>query len=128
MKKFIPIIGTISSGKSTFLKSLLGINSLETGVSTTTKFVCIIQNSESTKFYHVIPKNQGILKFEKDGMEVIGEENVAKKIEEINKELSNKTISKNNFFYMLEIPIKYINNKKILDNYILILSPLPLVF
>ena len=123
MKKFIPIIGTISSGKSTFLKSLLGINSLETGVSTTTKFVCIIQNSESTKFYHVIPKNQGILKFEKDGMEVIGEENVAKKIEEINKELSNKTISKNNFFYMLEIPIKYINNKKILDNYLFLDIP-----
>jgi ABC-type cobalamin/Fe3+-siderophores transport system ATPase subunit len=65
MKKFIPIIGTISSGKSTFLKSLLGINSLEAGVSTTTKFVCIIQNSINTKFYHIIPKNKEFLNLKK---------------------------------------------------------------
>ena len=45
MKKFIPIIGTISSGKSTFLKALLGINILETGISTTTKFVYLIQHN-----------------------------------------------------------------------------------
>ena len=30
-KKFIPIIGTISAGKSTFLQGLLGTNVFETG-------------------------------------------------------------------------------------------------
>ena len=46
MKKFIPIIGTISSGKSTFLQGLLGLNVLEVGSTTTTKFVCLINNSD----------------------------------------------------------------------------------
>ena len=54
MKLFIPIIGSISAGKSTFLKGFLGINELETGANVTTKFVCLIQNSPQTSFYHVI--------------------------------------------------------------------------
>ena len=41
MKLFIPIIGSISAGKSTFLKGFLGIDELETGINTTTKFVCL---------------------------------------------------------------------------------------
>ena len=123
MKKYIPIIGTISSGKSTFLKALLGINVLETGVSTTTKFVCLIQNSIFTKFYHVIPKINSIGKFERLGEEIKGEANIRKKIEEINKDLDGKTITKDNVFYMLQIPIKYINNKKLLDNYIFLDIP-----
>ena len=123
MKKYIPIIGTISSGKSTFLKALLGINVLETGVSTTTKFVCLIQNSIFTKFYHVIPKSNSIGKFERLGEEIKGEANIRKKIEEINKDLDGKTITKDNVFYMLQIPIKYINNKKLLDNYIFLDIP-----
>ena len=118
MKKYIPIIGTISSGKSTFLKALLGINVLEEGVTTTTKFVCLIQNSKFTRFYHVIPKNNSLNKFEKRGNEISGEENIKKKIEEINKDLDEKTVTKDNIFYMLNIPIKYIDNKKLLDNYI----------
>ena len=59
MSLFIPIIGSISSGKSTFLKGLLGINELETGATTTTKFICLIKNSSKTSFYHVILKKQG---------------------------------------------------------------------
>ena len=49
-KKFIPIIGTISAGKSTFLQALLGTNVFETGTTTTTKFICLIKNSDQTKF------------------------------------------------------------------------------
>ena len=116
MKKFIPIIGTISSGKSTFLKALLGINILETGISTTTKFVCLIQHNKSTKFYHIIPKKQGLLKFEKNGPEITEEENIRKKVEEINKNLIDKTITKDNIFYMLKIPLTYINNKILIEN------------
>ena len=117
MNIYIPIIGTISSGKSTFLKSLLGINVLQTGISTTTKFVCIIQHSKITKFYHIIPIKQGALKFKKDGKEISGEENIRKKIEEINQDLSNKPITKDNIFYKLETPLKYIDNKILLENY-----------
>ena len=80
MKKYIPIIGTISSGKSTFLKALLGINVLESGASKTTKFVCLIENSEFTKFFHVIPKNNTNNKFQRFGEEIEGEENIIKKI------------------------------------------------
>ena len=116
MTKFIPIIGTISSGKSTLLKALLGINILETGISTTTKFVCLIQHSKITKFYHVIPKKQDVLKFEKNGPEITGEENIRKKVEEINKNLVDKTITKDNVFYILKIPLKYINNKMLIEN------------
>ena len=72
MRKFIPIIGSISAGKSTFLKALLGTNVLQTGVTVTTKFVCLIKNSKNMKFYHVIPEkkigiiNRGI-EFIKEG-------------------------------------------------------------
>ena len=39
----IPVIGKISSGKSTFLNSLLGIDCLESSSKITTKFICIIR-------------------------------------------------------------------------------------
>ena len=51
----IPIIGMISSRKSTFLNSLLGIDVLETKDDVTTKFVCIIRHNsklKQLKFYH----------------------------------------------------------------------------
>ena len=117
MKKYIPIIGTISSGKSTFLKALLGINVLQAGVSTTTKFVCIIQHCKNTHFYQVIPEKKDFLNFVKHGTEITGEENIRKKIEEINKNLDDKTVTKDNIFYMLKTPLKSIDNKNILDNY-----------
>ena len=62
-RKLIPIIGTISSGKSTFLKALLGTNVLQVGSTTTTKFVCLIKNSEDIKFYKVNLSRDNELKF-----------------------------------------------------------------
>ena len=53
LRKSIPIIGTISSGKSLFLNNLLGLNLLE---SITSKFVCIIRHNKfllEPKFYHI---------------------------------------------------------------------------
>ena len=112
---FIPIIGTMSAGKSTFLKAFLGIDVLETGVTRTTKFVCLIKNSSQTSFYHVIPNNnQNDLVFVKDGNELRDKEQIAKKIKEINNTL--KSSSKNDFFYMLETPIKNIKNNQLLEN------------
>ena len=45
----IPVIGMISSGKSTFLNSLLGIDVLEAKDDVTTKFVCIIRHNSKLK-------------------------------------------------------------------------------
>ena len=113
-KKFIPIIGVISAGKSTFLQGLLGTNVFETGSTTTTKFVCLIKNSKQTKFYHVKPK-EGEVDFVKEGEETIGEDNIKKKIEEVNSDLSKVKATKENIFYMLEIPIKGIENDSLLE-------------
>ena len=51
----IPVIGMISSRKSTFLNSLLRIDLLETKDGVTTKLVCIIRHNsklKQLKFYH----------------------------------------------------------------------------
>ena len=120
MKKyFIPIIGAISSGKTTFLKGFLGIDILETGSTTTTKFVCLIKNSDNFLFYHVLPKKEeNIITFTKEGEVSEGEEQIIAKMKEINQSLSQikKKDSLNNIFYMLEAPIKNINNEFILEN------------
>ena len=119
-KKFIPIIGTISAGKSTFLRAFLGTDVLQTGQTTTTKFVCLIKNSDHISFYHVIPIIKDGIIFEKDGDETNDLERIQKKIEEINNNLSNnkanETDRKNMIFYMLEIPIKNIKNEDLLEN------------
>ena len=115
-RQYIPIIGTISAGKSTFLKSFLGINMLQTGSSTTTKFVCLIKHSNNNCFYHVLPKNENKIEFIKEGEEITDEEQIKIKIENINKDLSERKGTKNDIFYMLETPIKNIKNEKLLEN------------
>ena len=89
-RKFIPIIGTISSGKSTFLDSFLGIDLLQTGTLTTTKFVCIIKHNTKTSFYHVIPRREKYIIFDKQGGEISDENEIKIKIENINEELDKK--------------------------------------
>ena len=116
-RKFIPIIGTISSGKSTFLDSFLGIEVLQTGILTTTKFVCIIKYSTKTSFYHVIPKRENFIVFSKQGEEISDENEIKKKIEQINEDLDKKkATTKDDLFYMLETPIKNIKNIELLEN------------
>ena len=115
-KKYIPIIGTISAGKSTFLKGLLGVNILQTRTTTTTKFVCLIKNSRNKCFYHVIPIKGNEIHFIKDGEETRGEKQIKMRIEEINRNLCEKKAEKNDIFYMLETPIKNINNTYLLEN------------
>ena len=115
-KKYIPIIGTTSAGKSTFLQGLIGTDLFETGSSLTTKFICIIKNSDKTKFYHVLPKRkEEDIEFINKGNEIIGEENIKNKIKEINKSLRNRIFTEDEIFYILEIPIKNIKNKSLLE-------------
>ena len=114
-KKFIPIIGTISAGKSTFLQGFLGSNVFQTGPTVTTKFVCIIKNSKESKFYHVIPNKKEDIEFKRDGEEIADEEKIKEKIKEINETLSKKEANEKEIFYMLEIPIKNISNDSLLE-------------
>ena len=113
-KKIIPIIGIISSGKSTFLQALIKSDILETGSTTTTKFLCLLKNkkSGSMRFYHVKLCLNKEERFIKDGEIISGEENIKKKIKEINKS-EEKNI--NNLFYILECPIYFIENIKLLE-------------
>ena len=127
-KGFI-VIGMISSGKSTFLNSLLGITYLESKDDVTTKFVTIIRYNETLKeprFYHLkVIKEEAENKekddyyyFVKDGEESIGEENIVKKIEYINKkEKELKEPIYENLFYILETNIINIKNKELLKTH-----------
>ena len=91
----IPIVGKISSGKSTFLNFLLGLDFLEARSNTTTKFVTILRHKdeEIPKAYSVDIKirdeENNAVNFEKK--EELG--SGLKKIKEIisnkNKELEN---------------------------------------
>ena len=114
--KFIPIVDTISAGKTAFLRAFLGIDVFQTGSVTTTKFVCLIKNSTQTSFYHVIPKKEKDLIFVKDGEETKSEEKIKQRIIEINTNLKEKKGTVNDIFYMLEFPIKNIENIPLLEN------------
>ena len=79
-RRAIVVIGMISSGKSTFLNSLLGITYLESKDDVTTKFVTIIRYNEKLKepkLYH---------------LKLIKEENLKEK----NPKENENTISQNN--------------------------------
>ena len=98
--KFIPIIGSISAGKSTFLNAFLGINNiLQSGPFVTTKFVTLIKNSKNLSFYHAIPKYQNdILSFIKDGEESKEETEIKKKLKKLMKMHQKKKKIKIIFF------------------------------
>ncbi len=123
LRKAIPIIGAISSGKSFFVDSLLGLNILKSESSITTKFVCIIQhhkNLKEPKFYQInlIEKNLDennmmIYEAEIKGEIITGYNTIKEKIKEINrlqKEIPNDKIKYEELFYVLEIEIKNIQN------------------
>ena len=46
----IPIVGKISSGKSTLLNSILQGNYLSSSTNIETKFICILRNNSKCKF------------------------------------------------------------------------------
>ena len=115
-RKYIPIIGPISAGKSTFLRAFLGIELLETGSYVSTKFVCIIKNSNRLSFSHLIPNNQRGELFIKDGPELTDSSQIAKKIKELNENFRKKSGTRKEIFYLLEAPIKNIVNAQLLNN------------
>lgn len=112
-RKYIPIIGTVSAGKSTFLNSFLGINMLQIGATTTTKFVCLIKHSNIISFYHVKPISGKCIEFEKVGEETKDKEQIRKRIEKINEEFTNKKPTKEIYFICLKFQLKTL----IMNNY-----------
>ena len=114
----IIVIGMISSGKSTFLNSLLGITYLEANDNITTKMVTAIRyNPDLTepKFYHLkIIEKENEYSFERDGDEFIGKENIIKAISDMNKKEASNQPKYENLFYMLETNILTIENKHFL--------------
>ena len=130
IKRFaIPIIGRISSGKSTFLNSLLGLNNiLESNTDITTKFVCIIRHNQlldKPKIYSVkleerkekqIIKNENSkpkFNFEK-GEELKGDtkEIISNRNKYINKTQS-ELLNKEDFFMIIETKIPIFNEDMI---------------
>ena len=122
-RKAIPIIGMVSSGKSTFLNSLLGINVLEAKDDITTKFVCIIRHNPKLNepiFYHINlikdSKTDDYI-YHKDGDISKGNEQIRKKVSQINFDENSKEPNYKNLFYILEIKIKNIVNNEFLKKY-----------
>ena len=128
IKRFaIPVIGRISSGKSTFLNSLLGLNNiLESNTDITTKFVCIIRHNQllnEPKAYSVILEERKEEKnienwnlnpfpkfnFEK-GEELKGDikEIIIQRNKKIN-ENKNELLKKEDYFMIIETKIPIFN-------------------
>jgi hypothetical protein len=110
----IPIIGKISSGKSTFLNSLLGLDCLESDINITTKFICIIRHNPENKTPRLFPVklvkrkseiNPNAYNFVKDELnELKGD--LKENIKAINKRIAEcqdlNQLKREDFFYILE--------------------------
>ena len=116
-KYTIPIIGVLSSGKSTFINGLL-LNKtiLEVGMAHTTKFICILRHQPELpdgkyRFTKVKIDSNSLIK---DGDSIEDEDAIKKKIIEINtKEVVSEDIF--NDFYLFELNIHLIDDKKAND-------------
>ena len=129
----IPVIGKISSGKSTFLNSFLQGNYLESNSGITTKFVCIIRNNSDIKSptLYKCEKKEEMLDYKYNNFkyyyfekkeEVKG--NLHENIKKINEELSEYEANKkkderdiNKYFYILETKIQIFDENKELSDY-----------
>ena len=114
-KYTIPIIGVLSSGKSTFLNGIFLNNSiLEVGMKHTTKFICIIRHQNELpigKYRFTKVKINSDYSLTKDGDTIEDEGAIKNEITKINeKEVVSEDIL--NDFYLLETNIHLIDEKK----------------
>ena len=108
----IPVIGCISSGKSTILNYLLKLKkTLQMADKITTKCICIIRHKKGCKkpkIYDVIIKDRGnyIYNFEK-GKEIVN--NVAQVIEKKNKDIEEDKVGYDykKYFLIIEYEIPF---------------------
>ena len=110
-------IGNISVGKSFYLNSMLGIDFCQVKSEITTKFILFLRHIDKLnepRLYKLTPiKKDNSYDFFYNCKEILtGEENIKKKINQINDENKNSKVP---IFYMLEIEIKSIENKEFLN-------------
>ena len=132
-KLLVPVLGSVNSGKTTFLNSLFNLNEnileIEDKCELKTKFGCIIRYNKNLKepqFYHVTLEHKNdITIYNKDGRAIEGTKNIIEEIKKINeKVIDEKNFS--NFFYILEINIifnDFLMNSSFFDNYDLLDIP-----
>ena len=124
IKNICPVIGMISSGKSSILNSLLNIDFLEATPQVTTKIVTIIRYNkdakENPKFYKLSllkEENKGYKFYKDKDSEIIGSQKIKKEIKRLNKELNQKVPKYKDIFYMLELGEAKFIEEKFLENY-----------
>jgi len=123
IKNICPVIGMISSGKSSILNALFNMDYLEATPEVTTKIVTIIrykENLTNPRFFQLILKNDGndnYTFYKKNDSEISGMENIAKKVKKLNEELHQKIPVYENIFYMLEVGQVNLIEKDFLKNY-----------
>ena len=109
IRKIVPTISRVSSGKSRLLNVLYNIKFLECRKDITTKFINILRynpNISNPCFYHLKLKKEGEdYIFYKDLSEIyIGEKDIIEANKKINKKLSDlEEINYEDIFYMIEI-------------------------
>ena len=110
IKNICPVIGMISTGKSSILNSLFNMDILEATPQVTTKIVTIIRCNkdvkDNPKFYKLslekVENNE--YKFYKEKTtEITGTEKIKQKIKNLNEKLYQKEPKYKDIFYMLEI-------------------------
>ena len=116
---YIPIFGKYSDRHSKILNVLIS-KELLFSINSQQNFICFFKYSKNIKFYQVNTKKEEILIFEKDGEEINGEENIIKKIDAINNNNICSKKEKYSNFYMLEFPLKNIENIQLIKNFIFI--------
>ena len=127
-----PMIATISAGKTSLLNVFYDIDFLESSAGVGTKLINIIRYNPEVgnkpKLYHLIVKKEpnDSYKFYKDTKEeeIIGKEEIKKKIKEINDKNKQQEPPIENIFYMIEVgECNLIEDKEYLNNYDLVDVP-----
>ena len=109
IKNICPVIGMISSGKSSILNALFNMDYLEAKPQVTTKLVTIIRHKPTLtkpKFYHLVLQNDGNgnYTFYKDNnSEINGKDEIRAAIGNINEKLHKVDPVYEEIFYMLEV-------------------------
>ena len=124
LNSICPVIGMISSGKSSILNALLNMDLLETSPEVTTKIVTIIRYNkevkDNPKFYKLLlakQENNTYKFFKEDDTEICGTDKIKQKSKNINKELHQKEPKYEDIFYMLEIGQANFIDEKFLKKY-----------
>ena len=131
IRNLCPIIGMISSGKSSILNAIFNFDFLETSAGVTTKFVTIIKFNpeikDNPKFFHLTLEKDDLFKGyyfnKKIDSEIYGKENIKKEVKRINDKFKKEMPSYDDLFYMLEIGESNFIEGKFINEYNLVDIP-----